>query len=49
LASSAFGEEPSVIGSGRPGTAGAAGDGDDGAALRLAAARAADQYDPLAS
>ena len=49
LASSAFGEEPSMIRSGRLGAAGAAGDGDDGAALRLAAARAADQYDPLAS
>jgi 8-oxo-dGTP diphosphatase len=49
LASSAFGEEPSVLGGRRPGPVGAAGDEDDGAALRLAAARAADQYDPLAS
>lgn len=49
LASSTFGERSSVLARSRPGAAGAARDEDDGAALRLAAAQAADQYDPLAS
>ena len=49
LASSALGDKPAVLGGGRPGPLGSARDEDDGAALRLAAAQAADQHDPLAS
>jgi ADP-ribose pyrophosphatase YjhB (NUDIX family) len=48
LASSALREEPSVLGSEGSGPVGSSAD-DDGAALRLAAARAADQDDSLAS
>jgi 8-oxo-dGTP diphosphatase len=47
LASSTFGEPP-VLAARRPGAVASASDEDDGAALRLAAAQAADQHDPLA-
>jgi 8-oxo-dGTP diphosphatase len=48
LASSALRDAPSVVGGGRSGPVARSAD-DDGAALRLAAAQAADQYDGLAS